>query len=200
MNSSSKSPSLGTLWAQITTQWHRHKKLKCMWETENLLQLLITPFPTSLCFYNIQKAGNRDTTIRQKMNETFTGLNPFLFHPGQTILITTLLQNPNSSSAASHLVACCPQFIFLMPGGKRGLHHTEMTLVYFRAKKSPSKNLSHLIVLFSCARAMCSSNPRCCRRSTADPRVTGQLETADYTHPFDSLLETFHVQHRPEAI
>lgn len=79
------------------------------------------------------------------------------------------------------------------------MHHTEMTLVYSRAEKSPSKILCHLTLLFSCACAMCSSNAGCSRRSD-DPWVTGQLETADYTHPFDSLLETFHIQHRPETI
>lgn len=136
----------------------------------------------------------RDITIRQKMNETFPGLNPFLFHPEQNILMRKLLQNPNYSSETSYLVACCPQIIFLMTGGRRGVHHTEMTLVYSRAKKSPSKTLCHLTLLFSCACAMCSSNPGCYRRRSADdPWVTGQLDTADYTHPFDFLLETFHV-------
>lgn len=135
------------------------------------------------------------------MNEKSSGLSPFLFHPRQTILITKLLQNPNNSSETSHLVACCPQLIFLMTEGRRGVHHTELTLVYSRAKKSPSKILCHLILLFSCAHATCFSNPRCYRRKSADdPWVTGQLETADYTHPFDSVLETSHMQHRPKAI
>lgn len=140
LNSSSKSPSLGTLWAQIMTQWHRHKKLKCMWETENLFQLQITPFPTSICFCNIWRGGKK-RHYNQAKNEWDIHWSRSIYIPSRakTILMTKLLQNPNYSSKTSHLFTFCLRFILLMTGGRRGMHHTEMALMYSRAEKSPPK-------------------------------------------------------------
>lgn len=49
--------------------------------------------------------GERETLQLGKKWMRFTGLNPFLFHPGQAILMRKLLQNPNNSSETFLLAA-----------------------------------------------------------------------------------------------
>lgn len=60
-----------------TKSWNACEKQRTCFNFKLLPSQLLSAFVT------YGGGEKRDTTIRQKMNETFTGLDPFIFHPGQ---------------------------------------------------------------------------------------------------------------------